>query len=154
MSNNIKLISKNRKASHDYFVLETYEVGIELKGTEVKSIRSGGVNLKDSWCSLIKGELFVNGMHISPYKQGNIFNSDPLRVRKLLAHRKEINKLFGQVKQKGHSIIPISIYFKSSMVKLQIGLCQGKKLYDKRADLAKKTAQREVERAWKNKMHY
>lgn len=154
MSSDTKLISKNRKSFHDYFILESYEVGIELCGTEVKSIRSGGVNLKDSWCSIIEGELFINGMHISPYKQGNIFNSDPLRVRKLLAHKKEINKLFGQVKQKGHSIIPISIYFKKAKVKLQIGLCKGKKLYDKRADLAKKSAQRDMERAYKEKIRY
>lgn len=154
MSSGTKLISKNKKAFHDYFVMESHEVGIELCGTEVKSIRGGGVNLKDSWCSIVEGELFINGMHISPYKQGNIFNSDPLRVRKLLAHRKEINKFFGQVKQKGHSIIPISIYFKNAKVKLQIGLCKGKKLYDKRADLAKKSAQRDMERAYKEKIRY
>ena len=149
-----KLISKNKKAFHDYFVMESYEVGIELRGTEVKSIRNGGGNLKDAWCSIVDGELFINGMHISPYKQGNIFNSDALRVRKLLAHRKEINKLFGQVKLKGHSIIPLSIYFKKAVVKLQIGLCKGKKLYDKRADLAKKSAQRDMERAYKESMKY
>lgn len=131
--------------------MESNEVGIELRGTEVKSIRDGGVNLRDSWCSVVEGELFINGMHVSPYKQGNIFNSDPLRVRKLLAHRKEINKLFGQVKQKGYSIVPISIYFKGSKIKVQIGLCKGKKLYDKRVDLARKSAQRDIERAYKEK---
>ena len=154
MLNEIKLISKNKKAYHDYFIIESLEVGIELRGTEVKSIRNGGVNLKDSWCSVIKGELFVNGMHIGPYKQGNIFNSDPLRVRKLLAHRREINKLFGQIKQKGNSIVPLTMYFKKSKVKLQIGLCKGKKLYDKRAALAKKDAQRDIERAYKGKLKF
>ncbi len=149
MSSSNRIVSKNKKAFHDYFIVESSEVGIELRGTEVKSIRNGGVNLKDSWCSVVEGELFINGMHISPYKQGNIFNCDPLRVRKLLAHRKEINKLFGQVKQKGHSIIPISVYFKGPRVKIQIGLCKGKKLFDKRAELAKRSAQRDIERAYK-----
>lgn len=150
----VRLISKNRKAYHDYFIIESSEVGIELKGTEVKSIRNGGVNLKDSWCSIIDSELFINGMHISPYKQGNIFNQDPLRVRKILAHKKEITKLLGQVKQQGHSIIPISIYFKGSRVKLQIGLCKGKKLYDKRNEIAKKDAKRDIQRAFKEKNKY
>ena len=149
MSSSNRIVSKNKKAFHDYFIVESSEVGIELRGTEVKSIRNGGVNLKDSWCSVVEGELFINGMHISPYKQGNIFNCDPLRVRKLLAHRKEINKLFGQVKQRGHSIIPISVYFKGPRVKIQIGLCKGKKLFDKRAELAKRSAQRDIERAYK-----
>ena len=154
ISNEIKTISKNKKAFHDYFIIESNEVGIELKGTEVKSIRCGGVNLKDSWCSIVDRELFINNMHISPYKQGNLFNTDPLRVRKLLAHRKEIDKLFGKVKQEGFSIIPISIYFKGSKIKVQIGLCKGKKLYDKRAELAKKDAQRDIERAYKKRLQY
>lgn len=145
----IRTISKNKKAYHDYFVLETLETGIELKGTEVKSIRNGSVNLKDSWCSVVKEELFVNGMHIGPYDHGNIFNSDPVRVRKLLAHKKEINKLFGQVKLQGISIVPLSVYFKNQRVKLQIGLCKGKKLYDKREALAKKSADRNIQRALK-----
>ena len=144
-----KLITQNRKARHDYFVLETYEAGIELVGTEVKSIRQGSVNLKDSWCSIDKGELWVKGMHISPYEKGNIFNRDPMRVRKLLMHRREINKLFGIVKQDGLSLIPLSLYFKDSKVKMQLGLCKGKKLYDKRDAAAKKDARREIERNMK-----
>lgn len=124
--NIIKNISKNKKAYHDYFVLESLETGIELRGTEVKSVRNGNVNLKDSWCSIIKNELFVNNMHIGLYDHGNIFNTDPTRVRKLLAHKKEINKFFGQIKLQGVSIIPLSIYFKNQYVKLQIGLCKGK----------------------------
>ena len=145
----LKTIAQNKKARHDYFIEETYEAGIELFGTEVKSIRQGRVNLKDSWCSIDKGEIFVNGMHISPYEQGNIFNRDPMRVRKLLMHKKEINRLFGVVKQMGYSIIPISLYFKDSRVKVQVGLCKGKKLYDKREDMAKRAAKRDMERAMK-----
>ena len=144
-----KTIAVNRKARHDYFVEETYEAGIELCGTEVKSLRAGRVNLKDSWCSIVDGEIFVNGMHISPYEQGNIFNRDPMRVRKLLMHKKEILKLYGTVKQTGYSLIPISLYFKDSKVKLQVGLCKGKKLYDKRADMAERSAKRDMERAIK-----
>lgn len=146
---NMKTIAQNKKARHDYFVEETYEAGIELCGTEVKSLRAGRVNLKDSWCSIVDGEIFVNGMHISPYKQGNIFNRDPMRVRKLLMHKKEILKLYGTVKQTGYSLIPISLYFKDSKVKLQVGLCKGKKLYDKRADMAERSAKRDMERAIK-----
>lgn len=146
---NMKTIAQNKKARHDYFVEETYEAGIELCGTEVKSLRAGRVNLKDSWCSIVDGEIFVNGMHISPYEQGNIFNRDPLRVRKLLMHKKEILKLYGTVKQTGYSLIPISLYFKDSKVKLQVGLCKGKKLYDKRADMAERSAKRDMERAIK-----
>lgn len=146
---NMKTIAQNKKARHDYFVEETYEAGIELCGTEVKSLRAGRVNLKDSWCSIVDGEIFVNGMHISPYEQGNIFNRDPMRVRKLLMHRKEILKLYGTVKQTGYSLIPISLYFKDSKVKLQVGLCKGKKLYDKRADMAERSAKRDMERAIK-----
>ena len=146
---NMKTIAQNKKARHDYFVEETYEAGIELCGTEVKSLRAGRVNLKDSWCSIVYGEIFVNGMHISPYEQGNIFNRDPMRVRKLLMHKKEILKLYGTVKQTGYSLIPISLYFKDSKVKLQVGLCKGKKLYDKRADMAERSAKRDMERAIK-----
>lgn len=146
---NMKTIAQNKKARHDYFVEETYEVGIELCGTEVKSLRAGRVNLKDSWCSIVDGEIFVNGMHISPYEQGNIFNRDPMRVRRLLMHKKEILKLYGTVKQTGYSLIPISLYFKDSKVKLQVGLCKGKKLYDKRADMAERSAKRDMERAIK-----
>ena len=145
----LKTIAQNKKAYHDYIVEETFEAGIELCGTEVKSIRGGRVNLKDSWCSIVEGEIFINGMHISPYEQGNIFNRDPMRVRKLLMHKREINRLYGTVKQAGYSIIPISLYFKDSRVKVQIGLCKGKKLYDKREDMARKTAKRDVERAMK-----
>lgn len=146
---NMKTIAQNKKARHDYFVEETYEAGIDLCGTEVKSLRAGRVNLKDSWCSIVDGEIFVNGMHISPYEQGNIFNRDPMRVRKLLMHKKEILKLYGTVKQTGYSLIPISLYFKDSKVKLQVGLCKGKKLYDKRADMAERSAKRDMERAIK-----
>ncbi len=145
------MIAVNRKARHDYFVLETYETGIELFGTEVKSLRAGGVNLKDSWCSIDDGELFVMGMHISPYEKGNIFNRDPLRVRKLLMHKKEIMRLFGVVKQDGCTLIPLSLYFKGSRVKLELGLCKGKKLHDKREDMAKRDAKREIERAMKER---
>lgn len=147
---NFKTISENRKARHEYFVLESMETGIELMGTEVKSLRQGQVNLKDSWCSIDNGELFIKGMHISPYEKGNIFNRDPMRVRKLLMHRKEINRLFGKVKQDGLTLIPLSLYFKGSIVKVQLGLCKGKKLYDKREDAAKKDAKRQIERAVKN----
>ncbi len=146
-----KTIAQNKKAYHEYFVIESFETGIELCGTEVKSIRQGRVNLKDAWCTVDKGELFVKGMHISPYEQGNIFNKDPMRVRKLLMHRREIMRLFGQVKQEGLSLIPLSLYFKGSLVKMQLGLCKGKKLYDKRADMAAKTARRDIERAVKMK---
>ena len=145
----LKTIAQNKKARHDYFIEESYEAGIELFGTEVKSIRQGRVNLKDSWCSIVEGEIFVNGMHISPYEQGNIFNRDPLRVRRLLMHKKEINRLYGVVKKTGYSLIPISLYFKDSRVKLQVGLCKGKKFYDKREDMAKRTAKRDIERALK-----
>ncbi|MBQ7027643.1 MAG: SsrA-binding protein SmpB [Ruminococcus sp.] len=150
-SKGTKKIAENRKAHHDYFVLETYEAGIELVGTEVKSIRQGTVNLKDSWCSIDHGELFVRGMHISPYEKGNIFNRDPLRVRKLLMHKREINKLFGTVKQDGLSLIPLSLYFKDSRVKVQVGLCKGKKLYDKRQDAANRDAKREIDRNIKSR---
>ncbi len=147
----LKTIAQNKKAFHEYFVIESFEAGIELCGTEVKSIRQGRVNMKDSWCTIEDGELFVKGMHISPYEQGNIFNKDPLRVRRLLMHRREIMRLLGQVKQDGYSLIPISLYFKGSRVKMQLGLCKGKKLYDKRADMAAKSAKRDIERAIKQR---
>ena len=146
---NTKTIANNKKAYHDYFILEKYEAGIELAGTEVKSLRQGRCNLKDSWCSIVKGELFVNGMHISPYDHGNIWSKDPMRVRKLLMHKREINKLFGTLQQQGLSLIPLSVYFKGSMVKLELGLCKGKKLYDKREDAARKSAKRDIDRAMK-----
>ena len=148
----LKTISENRQARHEYFVLDSFEAGIELVGTEVKSIRNGGVNLKDSWCSIDNGELFVKGMHISPYEKGNIFNKDPFRVRRLLMHRKEINSLFGKVKQEGLTLIPLSLYFKDSRVKIQIGLCKGKKIHDKREDIAKRDAKREIERSVKERL--
>ena len=146
-----KTIVQNRQVRHDYFVLESFEAGIELFGTEVKSLRAGTVNLKDSWCEIVDGELFVRGMHVSPYEQGNIFNRDPIRPRKLLMHKREILKLFGQLKTQGLTLIPVSLYFKGSKVKVQVGLCKGKKLYDKRDDLAKKAAKRDMERAIKER---
>lgn len=145
--NESRAVAQNKKAYHDYFVIEDYEAGIELFGTEVKSIRQGRLNLKDSWCSIDGGEIFVNGMHISPYEHGNIFNRDPMRVKKLLMHKKEINKLYGLTKQQGYAIIPLSVYFKKGKAKVKIGLCKGKKLYDKREDAAKKSAARSIERA-------
>jgi SsrA-binding protein len=148
---NFKTISYNKKAAHDYFILESLEAGIALLGTEVKSVRKGNVSIKDAWCGFAKNEIFVHGMHIGKYEQGNNFNADPLRVRKLLVHKYEIAKLFGAVKLQGYSVIPISIYLKKSNIKLQIGLCKGKKLYDKREDIAKKTVKREIEREFKGK---
>ena len=147
----IKEISQNRKAFHDYFVLEKYEAGIELAGTEVKSIRAGQVNMKDSYCSIKNGELFLRGMHISPYEKGNIFNRDPVRVRRLLMHKREINRLNSQVMQQGVALIPLSLYFKDSKVKVEIGVCKGKKLYDKREASAKKDAQRDMDRVMKER---
>lgn len=146
-----RVIAQNKKAFHDYFIEEKLEAGIELCGTEVKSVRQGKVNLKDSWCSIDGGEIFINGMHISPYEQGNIFNKDPMRVRRLLMHKREIMRLFGQVKQDGYSLIPLSLYFKGSNVKVEIGVCKGKKLYDKRADMAQKAAKRDIERTMKER---
>lgn len=145
-----QIVAQNKKARHDYFVLETYEAGIELFGTEVKSIRKGRINLKDSWCSIDGGEIFVNGMHISPYEQGNIFNRDPMRVRKLLMHKREINRLFGTTKQQGLTLIPLSVYFLKGRAKIEVGLCKGKKNYDKRETMARRDAQRDMERAMKN----
>ena len=147
-----KTIAENRKAFHDYFVEESMEAGIELCGTEVKSLRKGSVNLKDAWCTVDNGELFIKGMHISPYEQGNIFNRDPMRVRKLLMHRREIFRLYGLLKQQqGLTLIPLSLYFKGSRVKVQLGLCRGKKLYDKREDAAKRDADRTIEKTRKNR---
>lgn len=143
----IKTVANNKKAYHDYFVLEKLEAGIELFGTEVKSIRQGKINLKDSWCFVKDGEMFVNGMHISPYEQGNIFNRDPLRTKKLLLHKKEIRRFYAMVKQDGLAIVPLSVYFSKGRAKVEIGLCKGKKLYDKREVAAKKDAQRDIERS-------
>lgn len=150
-TDNIKVVAQNKKAYHDYFVEEKYEAGIELFGTEVKSIRKGTLNLKDSWCSIVNGEIFVNGMHVSPYEQGNIYNKDPLRVRRLLMHKREITKLFSLIKQQSYTLIPLSVYFLGSKVKVEVGLCKGKKLYDKREDAAKRSAKRDIERAMKEK---
>lgn len=147
----LKTIAVNRQARHEYFVQESFETGIVLVGTEVKSIRQGGVNLKDSWCSIDKGELWIKGMHISPYEKGNIFNTDPLRVRKLLMHHKEIDRLLGTLKQEGLTLIPLSLYFKGSRVKVQLGLCKGKKLHDKRDAVAARDAKREIDRALKTR---
>ncbi len=142
----IKLVAQNKKAYHDYFVTEKLEAGIELFGTEVKSIRQGKINLKDSWCFIKDGEIFVNGMHISPYEQGNIFNRNPLREKRLLMHKREIRRLFALVKQDGLAIVPLSVYFKNGRAKVEIGVCKGKKLYDKRETAAKRDAQRDIER--------
>lgn len=146
-----KIIAQNKKAYHDFFVDETYEAGIALFGTEVKSVRAGAVNLKDSYCYIDGGEIFATGVHISPYEKGNIFNKDPLRHRKLLMHKKEIMKLNGLVSQKGYTLIPLSFYFSGSNVKVAVGLCRGKKLYDKREDAAKKQADRDIERYSKSR---
>ena len=146
-----KIIADNRKARHDYFVIETYEAGIELFGTEVKSLRAGTVNLKDSYCEVDGGELFAHGVHISPYEQGNIFNRDPLRQKKLLMHKREIMKLSGLVSREGYTLVPLSLYFKGSHVKMALGLCKGKKLYDKRDSAAKRDADRTIEQTMKNR---
>ena len=147
----IKIIAQNKKAFHDYFVIEKYEAGIELFGTEVKSLRNGQVNLKDSFCKIYNGELYALGVHISPYEKGNIFNKDPMRERRLLMHKKEIMKLFGLVGKDGYSLIPLSIYFKGSRAKMEVGVCKGKKLYDKRESDAKRDANRLMERTMKGK---
>ena len=147
----IKVIAKNSKAYHDYFIEDKYEAGIELAGTEVKSIRQGHVNLKDSFCIVKDGQMHVHGMHISPYEKGNIFNKDPRRPRRLLMHKQEINRLYGKVKQDGYALIPICVYFKNARVKVSIGLCKGKKLYDKRQDAAVKDAKRQMDRAMKER---
>ena len=147
----VKLAAQNRKAFHDYYVLERFEAGIELSGTEVKSVRAGALNLKDSYCTVKDGEIFVRSMHISPYEKGNIFNRDPLRPRRLLMHKSEIRKLAAKIAQDGLAIVPLSVYFKDSRVKLEIGLCQGKKLHDKRESEAARGAMREMERAMKER---
>lgn len=144
-----KLIANNKKAYHDYFILDTYEVGISLHGTEVKSLRMGKCSIKESFIRIENGEMFIYGMHISPYEKGNIFNKDPLRVKKLLLHKSEINKLLGKTKEKGMAIVPLKIYFKGSLVKVEIGLARGKKLYDKRDDIVKKDQKREAQREFK-----
>ncbi len=147
----IKIISTNREARHEYFVEEEMEAGIELVGTEVKSIRAGNLNLKDAWCGIKDGELLVNQMHIAPYEQGNRFNVDSRRPRRLLMHRREIMRLFGKVKQDGYALIPLSVYFKGSRVKIKVGLCKGKKLYDKRQSAAERDAKRQIDRAMKER---
>ena len=149
-----RMITQNRKAWHDYFVDEKYEAGIALFGTEVKSIRQGAVNLKDSYCHFDKGEMYVVGMHISPYEKGNIFNREPMRDKKLLMHKKEIMKLTGLVTQKGYTLVPLSLYFSGSHVKVEVGLCRGKKLYDKRDALAEKQAGREIDRRMREQSKY
>ena len=146
---NVKLVANNKKAYHDYFILETFEAGIALSGTEVKSIRMGKCSIKEAFVRVEKGEVFIYGMHISPYEKGNIFNKDPLRVRKLLLHRSEINKLLGKTKEQGITIMPLKVYLKRSLVKVEIGLARGKKLYDKRQDIAKKDQKREAQREFK-----
>ena len=149
----VKIAAKNPKAFHDYFIEERFEAGIELAGTEVKSIRQGKLNLKDAWCGVKDGELWLRQMHISPYEQGNIFNKDPMRPRRLLMHKREIHRLYGQIKRDGYALVPLSVYFKNSRVKVEIALCKGKKLYDKRDDAAKKDARRQMDRAMKERSH-
>lgn len=146
---NFKIIAQNKKAFHNYSVEEKFEAGIELFGTEVKSVRKCKVSLKDAWCSIVDGQILLNGMHVSSYEKGNIFNKDPMRVKKLLMHKREIIRLFGLVKQDGYALIPLSVYLKGSLVKVCVGLCKGKKIYDKRSAIAKKDAQRKIERAIK-----
>ena len=147
----VKVMARNREAYHEYFVEEEFEAGIELMGTEAKSIRAGTLNLKDAWCGIKDGELLINQMHISPYDHGNRFNPDPRRVRRLLMHKREIMRLLGKVKQDGYSLIPLSVYFKGSRVKVNIGLCKGKKLHDKRQAAAERDAKRQIERAMKER---
>ena len=152
--NGLQTVARNKKAYHDYFVLESFEAGIELFGTEVKSVRQGKVKLKDAWCSIEKGEIYVNGMHISPYEFGNIFNRDPMRKRRLLMHKREINRLYGQLKQQGLTLIPLSAYFNRGRLKIQVGLCKGKKNYDKRESIARKDAEREAARELRSRNSY
>ena len=146
---NVKLIANNKKAFHDYFIEEKYEAGISLAGTEVKSLRQGKCSIKESFIRIEKGEVFIYGMHISPYEKGNIFNKDPLRVKKLLLHKYEINKIAGKIAEKGYTLVPLQVYFRGSLVKVELGLARGKKLYDKRQDIAKKDQKREAEREFK-----
>lgn len=149
--NKIKIVAQNKKAYHDYFVLETFEAGIELFGTEIKSVRESRVNLKDSWCSFDDGQIYARGVHISPYDKGNIFNREPMRPKRLLLHKREILHLFEESRQRGLTVIPLKMYIKGSYAKLEIGVCKGKKNYDKRADIAEKDAKRNIERAMKEK---
>jgi len=149
--NKIKIVAQNKKAYHDYFVLETFEAGIELFGTEIKSVRESRVNLKDSWCSFDDGQIYARGVHISPYDKGNIFNREPMRPKRLLLHKREILHLFDESRQQGLTVIPLKMYIKGSYAKLEIGVCKGKKNYDKRADIAEKDAKRNIERAMKEK---
>ncbi len=150
-TNNFKLVANNKKAYHDYFIDDKYETGIELYGTEVKSIRMGKCSIKEAFVRIENSQVYIYGMHISPYEKGNIFNKDPLRQRKLLMHRREIDKLLSKIKEKGFTLVPLQVYFKGSLVKVEIGLARGKKLYDKRDDIAKKDAKREMERSFKAK---
>ena len=152
MKDSVKLVANNKKAWHDYFIDDKIECGIELHGTEVKSLRMGKCSIKESFVRIEKGEVFIYGMHVSPYEKGNIFNKDPLRSRKLLLHRSEIDKLEGKIREKGITLVPLQVYFKGSLVKVEIGLARGKKLYDKRADIAKKDQRREVEREYKERL--
>lgn len=151
-TNNFKLVANNKKAYHDYFIDDKYETGIELYGTEVKSIRMGKCSIKEAFVRIENGQVYIYGMHISLYEKGNIFNKDPLRQRKLLMHRREIDKLLSKIKEKGFTLVPLQVYFKGSLVKVEIGLARGKKLYDKRADIAKKDQRREVEREYKERL--
>ena len=152
MKETIKLIANNKKAYHEYFIDEKYECGIELFGTEVKSIRMGQCSIKEAFVQIVKDEVFINGMHVNPYEKGNIFNKDPLRVRRLLLHKSEILKLGQKIREKGYTLVPLQVYFKGSLVKVEIGLARGKKLYDKRQDIAKKDQKREIERDFKQKL--
>ena len=149
MKDRIKLVANNKKAYHDYFIDDKYEAGIELFGTEVKSIRMGKCSIKEAFVKIDKGRVYIYGMHISPYEKGNIFNKDPLRIRRLLLHKSEIMKLNGKISEKGYTLMPLQVYFKGSLVKVEIGLARGKKLYDKRADIAKKDQRRELEKEFK-----
>jgi len=149
----VKIMAKNQKAHHEYFIDETFEAGIELVGTEVKSIRAGTLSLKEAWCQIKDGEMWIRQMHIAPYEKGNIFNKDPLRPRRLLLHKRETMRLYGKVRQDGYSIIPLAVYLKNSRVKVEIALCRGKKLYDKREDAARADAKRQMDRAMKERNH-
>lgn len=151
MKQAVKLVANNKKAYHDYFIDDTFEAGIELYGTEVKSIRMGKCSIKESFIKIENGQVYVYGMHVSPYEKGNIFNKDPLRIRKLLLHRAEIRRLLSKIKEKGYTLVPLKVYFKGSLVKVEMGLARGKKLYDKREDIAKKDARREIERGFREK---
>ena len=151
---NIKIIAQNKKARRDYFIMETIEAGIELSGTEVKSVRGGKVNISDAYASITNSEVFIKGMNISPYEHGNIFNRDPLRDRKLLMHKNQIRKLIGQLQQQGYSLIPLSVYLKGSLVKISVGVAKGKKLYDKRNDIAKRDSDRHIDRVMKERRNY